>query len=135
MPLPGADDKQPIEHGHGRRIGWIIAAVQSIAIAAAWLAYVIAAGNDAQSAAVRACEDVMRKEVVNPATARFSDVRWFDDLNGDGRSKVSGNIDSQNQLGAVVRATFTCQVDNPPHGDLSVVSGEITGPGGTLTGK
>lgn len=50
---------------------------------------------------IKACEAWVSGQLVSPATARWSDETWSDGV-------VSGDVDSQNSFGALIRSHFEC---------------------------
>lgn len=63
--------------------------------------------SDGNSGALIACKHYVKDRLKSPGTADFSGLS----MDGSGsRVTVSGDVDSQNSFGGVVRNSFTCTV-------------------------
>lgn len=58
-----------------------------------------------------ACQGFVKRELVAPATARFSDEDAGLHLGRESAYEVLGNVDSQNRLGALLRQRYLCIVE------------------------
>jgi hypothetical protein len=131
LPQPADGETQPVAPPTPprNRRWWITGGVAAVLVAIAVAVVVVITNNGGgNSSIVKACENTVQKNLVSPATAKFSNVTSAADPSVDGRSNVTGDVDSQNGFGALLRSTFTCQVDDQGDGTLSV-TGEIDGPG------
>lgn len=66
-----------------------------------------------------ACESAVKNMLKAPATASFSS--WKRKQNNDGTFSVSGEVDSQNGFGAVLRSRFSCTVRDKGDGTTGTV--------------
>jgi hypothetical protein len=82
---------------------WKFLTALGLAMAAAIVALNMAFGTPDE---VEACRDYVRGRLVAPATAQFSGERVI----GSDPTMVAGSVDSQNRYGAMLRTTYSCQV-------------------------
>lgn len=61
-----------------------------------------------QASAEIGCEQVVGERLKAPSTAEFNTTMAKD--NGDGTWEVRGQVDSENEFGAMVRSTYGCTV-------------------------
>ena len=57
-----------------------------------------------------ACEGFVRQQLTAPATAKFSNEKTYLDSPRQGQARIDGNVDAQNEYGAMIRETFSCQM-------------------------
>ena len=65
--------------------------------------------NHADDAASAACQEKMLQLLKSPGSARFGDVKIYND--GGGSYHISNWVDSQNGFGAMLRTRYTCRVE------------------------
>jgi hypothetical protein len=110
--------------GNGWAIVIAVAVLALIGFIATRSTHTDATPADQKADAARACEKTfIPPRLKSPATAQFSAVSTV----VDGETyKVAGQVDSQNAFGALVRASFTCEMHDG--GDKWVLdSANVTG--------
>lgn len=68
--------------------------------------YRLVAGTSIESQAAEHCQELVTDSLTSPASAEFSDVETT--LAGT-LYTTTGNVDSQNRFGAMIRANFRCE--------------------------
>lgn len=82
------------------------------------------AGGDEVGAQV-VCEDFVTDRLKSPATAEFTDAVAVPTTNAD-EFEVTGNVDSENGFGAMLRSSYTCTVVNTGGDNWRLVDLSIT---------
>ncbi|MDJ0404008.1 hypothetical protein QNA23_10990 [Rhodococcus erythropolis] len=103
---------QPAPAKKKRRWPWIVLAVAVVIIAL--LAIFGATSSTRDSAnqsdtAVKACQDTVTDRLSAPSSAKFSDKYTVTD-DAEGTWTVTGSVESQNALGVMLRADYSCNV-------------------------
>lgn len=84
--------------------------------------FVAMSPSNPDSPAIKACEAWVEDQLVAPATAKFSGESAY--LTGTS-PEVTGKVDAQNEFGALLRSTFSCDMSGSGN-DWTVTDGFVS---------
>lgn len=105
--IPSPPEKRPFKWGTG--VGCLVVVgillvgmVSCIAVSSS--SHSRPSQDDISSSAQQNCEDLVKRGLKSPSTAKFSD----EDVSGSDVMTITGSVDSENSFGASLRASFQC---------------------------
>lgn len=116
---------EPAQAKKKRRWPWIVFAVVAVLIVL-FIVTATSRGSDSPSdTAINACQDIVSGELAAPSSAKFTGDDVVTEVAADTWT-VAGSVDSQNALGVMLRAKYSCTVRHESGTQYNVVVDSLT---------